>query len=104
MATNILDQMLAAATKAAGNVWNNVKGDVTTFAQNLAQDSTQLATDYAAKSINDDELKTELQLLGDYTAILKNYTDTAIRAAARRPAFNAAIDVLWTAITTAAKI
>jgi hypothetical protein len=103
MATDVLNQMLAAAAKAAGGVWNTVKGDVSNFAQNLIQDSAKITADYAAKAIDEDELKMELQMLGDYTAIIKNYTDTAIRVAAQA-AFNAAIDALWTAVTTAAKL
>jgi len=38
-----------------------------------------------------DELKTDPQLLGDYIALLKKYTDMAIRSAAS-VAFYAAID------------
>lgn len=102
MANTILDQMLAAAAKAAGGVWTKIQPDVTTFAQNLIQDSAQVAADYAAKMIDSDDLKVELQMLQDYTSILRNYTNTAIRVTAQA-AFNAAIDALWSAITTAAK-
>jgi hypothetical protein len=42
MSGAVLGQMLAAAAKAAGGVWNNVQGDVTTFSQNLIRDSAQL--------------------------------------------------------------
>jgi hypothetical protein len=47
-------------------------------------------------------LKTDLQILGDYSGILENYATDAIKAAAQA-AFNAAVDALWSAVTTAAK-
>jgi hypothetical protein len=95
--------MLTAAAKAAGAVWNNVKDDVTSFAQKLIEDSARVAADYAAKKISDDDLKTDLQMLGDFAAIVKNYDTDAIKEAAQA-AFNAAIDALWSAIKAGTKI
>jgi hypothetical protein len=94
--------MLAAAAKAAGDVWNNVKSDVTSFAEKLIEDSAKVAADYATGKIDEDDLKTDIQMLGDFAAIIKNYDTDALKEAAQA-AFNAAIDALWSAITTAAK-
>jgi len=100
MAETLLDQMLAAAAKAAGSNWDEISGDLKSFAQNLLRDSKRIATDRAAGRISDDEAKVQLQMLADYADIVENYTEDAIKASAQA-AFNAAIDVLITAITRA---
>ena len=100
---SVLDQMLAAAAMAAGANWNSVRGDAEIFAKNLIRDSEQIAKDFAAGNIDGDDVKTDLKMLGDYADIVKNYLEDAVKAAAQA-AFNAAIDVLWGAITTVAKL
>ena len=80
--TSVLDQMLAAAAQAAGANWNSVRGNAETFAKNLIQDSEQLAKDFAAGKIDSDDVKTDLKMLGDYTDIVENYLEDAVKAAA----------------------
>jgi len=103
MANTVLDQMLAAAAKAAGGSWEKIEPDLEGFAQNLIQDSTQIASDLAAGKIDEDEANTQFTMLADYSAIVANYTGAAVKIAAQA-AFNAAVDTLWAAITAAAKI
>jgi hypothetical protein len=103
MANAVIDQMLAAAANAAGATWGKIEPDLEGFAQNLVQDSAQIASDLATGKIDEDEANVQFKLLADYSAIVANYAEAAVKAAAQA-AFNAAIDTLWAAVTSAAKI
>jgi len=98
MANTLLDQMLASAAKAAGGSWGTISGDLQSFAQNLLNDSKRIAADLATAKISQDEAKVQLEMLADYSDIVANYAEDAVKAAAQA-AFNAAVDTLWLAIS-----
>ena len=103
MANTVIDQMLAAAANAAGATWGKIEPDLRGFAKNLVQDSARIASDLATAKIDKDEADIQFQMLADYSAIVANYAEAAVKAAAQA-AFNAAVDTLWAAITAAAKV
>ena len=98
MADTLVDQMLASAAKAAGSSWGTISDDLRSFAQNLVNDSKRIAADLATGKISPDEAKVQLQMLADYSDIVANYAEDAVKAAAQA-SFNAAIDTLWLAIS-----
>ena len=98
MANTLLDQMLASAAKVAGANWGTISDDLKSFAENLVRDSKRIATDLASGKIDEDEAKVQLQMLADYSDIIANYAEDALKASAQA-AFNAAVDTLWLAIS-----
>jgi hypothetical protein len=103
MANTLLDQMLAAALAAAGAHWGIIKDDLGTFSQNLIDDSSRIAAQLASGAIDKDDADIQFQMLADYSAIVANYAEDAVKASAQA-AYNAAVDTLWAAIADAAKI
>ncbi len=93
----LLNDMLNAAQAAAGTDWAKIRPDVTTFAQNLVQNTAQTEADLVSGAISKDEAKVQFDQIADYSAILKDYADVAIRLVIQ-DSFNAAVDVLWKAI------
>jgi hypothetical protein len=103
MANTLLDQMLAAALTAAGANWGIIKDDLGTFSKNLIDDSARIAGDLASGAIDKDDANIQFQMLADYSAIIANYAEDAVKVAVQA-AYNAAVDTLWAAIAAAAKI
>jgi hypothetical protein len=95
-----LDDMLAAAATAAGQDWGSIKNDVTSFAQDLIQDTATTAANAASGAITQAEAKVEFDEEADFSGIIANYASDALKVVAQA-AFNAAVDTLWTAIVAA---
>jgi hypothetical protein len=96
---DIVQQMLAAAEKAAGAEWGTVCKDIRGFSEDLAKLSAETAEDLARGSITEDEAQVLFQGMIHTSAMMANYAEEATRIAAQN-AINAAIGVLWTAISS----
>jgi hypothetical protein len=94
---SVVQDMLTAAEQAAGAKWNDIRPDVTSFAEQLVQQTAQTATDLASGAISKAEGKVEFDQMSDFSAIVADYAQVALRAVLQA-AFNAAVDVLWKAI------
>jgi hypothetical protein len=93
-ATNVLQQLLGAAQTAAGANWAAISGDVQTFAQEITQSTAQTTEDLVSGAISESEAKVQYDELTDFTAMLAEYGDAALKATAQA-ALNAVVDKLW---------
>jgi hypothetical protein len=97
---NIVQQMLAAAAKAAGAEWGEISKDVGRFSEDLAKVSAEIAEDLANGSISVDEAHVLFQGMIHISAMIANYAEEATKIAAQN-AINAATGVLWSVISSA---
>lgn len=94
---NLVQDMLAAAAQAAGAHWQSVRGDLESFVQDLAANAAQVGAAFKAGTTTAEDLREELQDLGNEAVIIGRYADQAAKLAAEA-ALNAAIDVAEAAI------
>ena len=96
----LLDDMLRAASQAAGANWPGISADMKTFAQNLIDDSRATGESYATGQISADDVTDELHAIGNEARLIEGYAEQRSKQALQ-DAINAAIGVLSAAITKA---
>ncbi len=96
---DIVQQMLAAAAHAAGADWGKISKDVEGFAADLAKVSAETAENLATGAITEEEAHVLFNGMIHTSAMIANYTEEATQIAAQN-AINAAIGVLWAAISS----
>lgn len=96
-------KMLQAAGAAAGREFDAFKADMTDLTRQLAQQAELCATHLTEGSISAEEAREELEALIEASTMLADLAEVEARVAAQ-DAINAAMDVLWAAVKTAAKL
>ena len=100
---NTLNQMLAAAKAAAGIHWNDVRAYMKRELALAVEEAQSIALEVANEVKTPEQAKIELESI---EASLRdvNLALTVAAKAAAQDAINAALDVLWSAVNSAAKV
>lgn len=101
--TEILKEMLAAAQKAAGAHWQDVRGYLEQELAEAQKDAKRLALQVANGTKTREQAKIELESIELGLQDVKLALTVDAKAAAQ-DAINAALDVLWGAVNAAAGV
>ena len=98
-----LEKMLAAARIAAGAHWNVVSDYLEKEFAMATKEAKAIALEVAAGTKTPEQAKIELQSIEDSLQDVRLALTVEAKAAAQE-AINAALDVLWSAVNSAAKV
>jgi hypothetical protein len=100
---NTLEEMLAAARKVAGTHWNVVSDYLEKEFAQATKDAKAIALEVVAGTKTPEQAKIELQSVQDSLQDVKLALTVEAKAAAQE-AINAALEVLRSAVNSAAKV
>ena len=100
---NTLEEMLAAARKAAGGHWNVVSQFLEKEFTQAKEDAEAIALEVAAGTKTPEQARIELESVRDSLEDVKLAVTVEAKAAAQE-AINAALEVLRSAVNSAAKV
>jgi len=95
--------MLKAAEAAAGGTWSKIQHDFASDLGNVLRNAANIETKLAARELSEAEAKDLVEDQSKLLFILSQETIVDGEIAAQN-AVNAAIDVLWAAVKTAARV